>query len=261
MTARYASLFLSHGAPTLPLSDLPSRSFLMELGQDLQRPRAIVVVSPHWLTRERSVKSPARFATWHDFHGFPEGLYSLRYEAPGDARLGERVCELLARAGLAAVASGDARLDHGVWVPLLLMFPKADIPVVQVSATWDTPRDYHALGRALAPLAAEGVLLLGSGGFVHNLREVEFDSEAVPGWARDFAGWTDARLRENDWEALFEYRRHAPQAERAHPTEDHFLPLFFAGGAGTAGDAGATATRLHDSFAHGSLGMAAYGFR
>jgi 4,5-DOPA dioxygenase extradiol len=255
---RFSSLFLSHGAPTLPLSDLPAREFLLKLGGDLPRPKAIIAVSPHWLTRERAVKSPARFSTWHDFHGFPEELYSLKYEPPGNARLGERVLELLGQAGLAAVASGDAQLDHGVWVPLLLMYPKADIPLVQVSATWDTPRDYHALGRALAPLAEEGVLLLGSGGFVHNLREAvmhDGHNAPAPEWARGFAGWTDARLREGDWDALFDYRRQAPQAAQAHPTEDHFLPLFFAGGGG------GTATLLHDSFAHGSLSMAAYGFR
>ena len=254
---QFSSLFVSHGAPTLPISGLPARAFLAELGQKLARPKAIVAVSPHWMTKERAVKSPARFSTWHDFYGFPEELHSLKYDAPGDARLRSRVTGLLGAAGLAAPVSDDLKLDHGVWVPLLLMYPKADVPVVQVSATWDTPRDYYALGRALAPLAADGVLLLGSGGFVHNLREVLMHDEAgaVPDWAQGFADWTDAQLRAGDWEALFDYRKRAPEAARAHPTEDHFLPLFFAGGAG------GEATALHGSFAHGSLSMAAYGFR
>ena len=253
---KFSSLFLSHGAPTLPLTGLPAREFLGQLGGKLERPEAIVVVSPHWLTKERAVKSPPRFSTWHDFSGFPDELYALKYDAPGDALLRSRVTDLLGEAGLAAPVSDDLKLDHGVWVPLLLMYPKADVPVVQVSATWDTPRDYHALGRALAPLAAEGVLLIGSGGFVHNLREVLMHDEAgaIPDWAQEFAGWTDAQLKAGDWEALFDYRRRAPDAARAHPTEDHFLPLFFAGGAGGA------ATVLHDSFAHGSLSMACYGF-
>jgi 4,5-DOPA dioxygenase extradiol len=258
VTQRYSSLFISHGAPTLPLSGLPARGFLAELGQTLARPRAIVVVSPHWLTRERAVKSPPRFRTWHDFSGFPEALYSLEYDAPGEARTRDRVRELLSQAGLAAVASDDLKLDHGVWVPLLLMFPQADVPIVQVSATWDTPRDYFAVGRALAPLAADGVLLVGSGGLVHNLREVVMheggDGAPVPDWAQGFADWTDAGLRAGDWESLFDYRARTPLAARAHPTEDHFLPLFFAGGAGGA------ATSLHDSFALGSLSMATYGF-
>ncbi|MGH8481775.1 MAG: DODA-type extradiol aromatic ring-opening family dioxygenase [Nevskiaceae bacterium] len=254
-SVKFSSLFISHGAPTLPISKLPARAFLERLGRELAKPAAIVVVSPHWMTKERAVKSPPRFSTWHDFYGFPEALNALEYDAPGDGVLRERVRELLGGAGVAAAASDDLRLDHGAWVPLLLMFPDVDVPVVQVSATWDTPRDYHALGRALAPLAADGVLLLGSGGLVHNLREIEFDSDTVPDWARQFADWTDARLNEGDWEALFDYRKHAPDAARAHPTEDHWLPLFFAGGAGGA------ATRLHASFAHGGLSMACYGFR
>jgi len=254
---RFSSLFLSHGAPTLPISGLPARAFLAELGRQLARPQAIVVVSPHWMTRERAVKSPPRFRTWHDFSGFPEELYAIEYAAPGDARLRDRARGLLAAAGLPVVASDDLKLDHGVWVPLLLMYPGCDVPVVQVSATLDTPRDYFALGAALRPLAADGVLLLGSGGFVHNLREVVFDGGQVPDWAQQFADWTDARLKDADWEALYDYRQRAPQAARAHPTEEHFLPLFFAGG---AGGEGAAARALHASFAHGSLSMAAYGF-
>jgi 4,5-DOPA dioxygenase extradiol len=251
---RFSSLFISHGAPTLPISTLPARAFLEQLGRELARPRAIVVVSPHWMTKERAVKSPPSFSTWHDYYGFPEELYGLEYDAPGDRALRERVREMLGAAGVAAAASDDLRLDHGVWVPLLLMYPEVDVPVVQVSATWDTPRDYYALGKALAPLAADGVLLVGSGGFVHNLREIEFDSATVPDWAREFGDWADAQVRAGDWEALFDYRVRGPQAERAHPTEDHWLPLFFAGGAGGA------ATRLHDSFSHGGLSMATYGF-
>lgn len=254
MTQRYSSLFISHGAPTLPISKLPARKFLEQLGGELERPQAIVIVSPHWMTKERAVKSPPRFSTWHDFYGFPEELNAIEYDAPGDLALRERVRELLGGAGVAAAPSDDLRLDHGVWVPLMLMFPEVDVPVVQVSATSDTPRDYYALGKALAPLAADGVLLVGSGGFVHNLREIEFDSRDVPGWARQFADWAHSRVAEGDWEALFEYRRQAPDAARAHPTDDHWLPLYFAGGAGGA------ARRLHDSYSHGSLSMACYGF-
>ncbi|MGQ0587190.1 MAG: DODA-type extradiol aromatic ring-opening family dioxygenase [Gammaproteobacteria bacterium] len=254
MTERYSSLFISHGAPTLPISPLPARDFLAELGGRMPRPKAIVTVSPHWLTRGREVKSPARFSTWHDFAGFPDALYDLAYEAPGNAKLRDNVLRLLGEAGAGAVKSDDARLDHGVWVPLLLMYPKADIPVVQVSATWDTPRDYYQLGRALAPLASEGVLLIGSGGFVHNLREIAMDSDQVPDWAQGFADWAAARLEAGDWEALFDYRARAPHPARAHPSEDHWLPLFFAGGAG------GNATALHASFAHGGLSMACYGF-
>jgi len=256
VTQRYSSLFLSHGAPTLPLDDHPARQFLSELGHVLQRPKAVVVVSPHWLTRERAVKSPPRFKTWHDFSGFPEHLYTLEYEAPGDARVRDRVRDLLGAAGLAAVATDDLRLDHGVWVPLLLMYPKVDVKVVQVSATMDTPRDYFALGRALAPLADDGVLMIGSGGAVHNLGALDWSGGGgtPAAWAKGFDDWLHERLLAGDWEALYAYRQHAPEPARAHPTEDHFLPLFFAGGAGRA------ATSLHRSFSYGNLSMAAYGF-
>ncbi len=252
---RYSSLFISHGAPTLPHDDTPARAFLSELGHLLVRPRAVVVVSPHWLTRERAVKSPPRFKTWHDFSGFPEPLYALEYDAPGDARVRDRVRDLLGAAGLAGVPTDDLRLDHGAWVPLMLMYPKADIPVVQVSATSDTPRDYFALGRALAPLAADGVLMIGSGGAVHNLGALDWSGGGRPApWATAFDDWLHERVEAGDWDTLYSYRQQAPEPARAHPTEDHFLPLFFAGGAGGA------ATSLHRSFSYGNLSMAAYGF-
>ena len=252
---RYSSLFISHGAPTLPHDDHPARAFLSELGHLIVRPRAVVVVSPHWLTRERAVKSPPRFKTWHDFSGFPEELYALEYDAPGDARVRDRVRDLLGAAGLAAVPTDDLRLDHGVWVPLMLMYPKADIPVVQVSATSDTPRDYFAVGRALAPLAGEGVLMIGSGGAVHNLGALDWSGGGRPAsWATAFDDWLHERVAAGDWDTLYGYRQQAPDPARAHPTEDHFLPLFFAGGAGGA------ATSLHRSFSYGNLSMAAYGF-
>lgn len=250
----FSSLFISHGAPTLPISDLPARAFLEGLARELPRPRAIIVQSPHWLTRELEIKAPARYQTWHDFGGFPEALYRIEYTPPGEAGLAARTLDALRTAGVPATPTTDARLDHGAWVPLMLMYPEADIPLVQVSATWTTPSQYFDLGRALRPLLGEGVLLVGSGGLVHNLREIEFDADRVPGWARAFDDWTDARLRAGDWDALRDYRRQAPEPVRAHPSEDHFLPLFFAGGAG------GVVEPLHHSFSHGSLSMACYGF-
>ena len=157
-------------------------------------------------------------------------------------------------ANVEAAANDKLSLRPGVCVPLLLMCQQADSPVVQGAATWDTPRGYFELGRALQPLAQEGVLLVGSGGLVHNLHDVMSNDGPTPDWAADFSGWCAARLKEGDWDALCDYRRLAPEATRAHPTEDHFLPLFFAGGAG------GKATLLHDSFAYGRLSMATYGF-
>lgn len=251
----FSSLFISHGAPTLPISQLPAREFLVQLGQQLPRPRAIVAVSPHWMAGANEVKSPARYRTWHDFGGFPEELYRLQYAPAGEPAVAKRVMELLKAAGLGAQESADARLDHGVWVPLLLMYPAADIPVVQISATWDTPRQYHELGKALKPLAQDGVLVIGSGGAVHNLGALNWGGDGpAPGWAKAFDDWVGERLAAGDWDSLCDYRRLAPDPQRAHPTEDHFLPLFFAGGAG------GRAESLHRSFSYGSLSMAVYGF-
>jgi 4,5-DOPA dioxygenase extradiol len=254
---RYGGIFVSHGAPTLPLDEHPARDFLRDLGRRLERPRAIVALSPHWLTPELSIKSPAQFETWHDFQGFPEALYRLQYRPPGAAAVRDRAVKLLRAADIAIEpASADRRLDHGVWVPLILMYPRADVPVVQISATWDAPRQYRDIGRALRPLTDEGVLLLGTGGAVHNLHELEYDDASEPpAWAREFDEWLAQRLAAGEWDALMDYRREAPAAERAHPTDDHFLPLFFAGGAGER------VTPLHRSFSYGSLSMAAYGFR
>ena len=252
----FAGLFVSHGAPTLPLEDHPARAFLVELGAQLPRPRAIVLMSPHWLTEGQFLKAPSQFDTWHDFHGFPPELHRIDYRPPGDATLRDQAAVLLKDAGLRAeIATADRRLDHGAWVPLMLMFPQADVPLVQVSLTWNTPQQVRAIGRALRPLTLDGVLLLGTGGAVHNLREVEFGKhDAPPDWSRAFDDWTRERVEAGDWDALADYRRQAPHAVRAHPTEEHFLPLFFAGGAGDH------ATTLHRSFGHGSLSLAAYGF-
>lgn len=252
---RYASLFVSHGAPTLPISDIPARDFLRKLGEALPRPRAIVALSPHWVTAGVEVKSPVRYSTWHDFGGFPEELYQIQYTPAGDTALARHVLEALNAAGVDAQASADGRLDHGVWVPMLLAWPAADIPVVQVSSTVNTPRAYFELGRALRGLADENVLVLGSGGAVHNLGALNWSGAGpVPAWAREFDDWVDLHLESGDWDALCAYRKQAPHSVRAHPTEDHFLPLFFAGGAG------GKAASLHRSFSYGSLGMGAYAF-
>ena len=250
------SVFVSHGSPTLPYDDVPARDFLRGLGVKLGTPKAVLVASAHWDTQAPALNAAPRNATIHDFYGFPKPLYELRYEAPGAPALAERAASLLADAGLRASIDAERGLDHGAWVPLMLMYPDADIRVFQLSVQSKAGAAHHiALGRALAPLREDGVLILGSGGFVHNLGAIDWNGGPEPEWSRAFADWTHQKLLARDETALADYRMRAPQATMAHPTEEHFMPLFVAYGAG-----GESALRLHTSATFGSLRMDAYAF-
>ena len=254
------SLFLSHGSPMMPLRPSPARDFLSGLGTTLGRPKAIVIASAHWETERPAVSRMAVNDTIHDFYGFPPALYTLRYPAPGAADLADRVMALLGDAGLPAEADATRGLDHGAWVPLLLMYPRHDIPVLQLSLqSWLGPEHQYRLGQALAPLRAEGVLVIGSGGLTHNLRRMrreEQDGVTEPD-VTAFADWMDAALTEGRLDDLFAYRRKAPHAALQHPTDEHLQPLFVALGA--AGD-NARARRLHASTEYGVLRMDSFAF-
>jgi len=249
------TIFVSHGAPTLILEDRPARAFLQSLGQLLPRPKAIVAVSAHWDTDLPAVSLAHRPDTIHDFYGFPEALYRLRYPAPGAPELAERV------ARLAGAAHDPHRgLDHGAWVPAMLAWPEADIPIFQLSVQPnESPAHHIALGRSLASLRAEGVLVMGSGSATHNLRAlVRGGGETEPEpWAQEFDDWLAQAVEEGDEAALADYRAQAPNAVDAHPTDEHFLPLHVAFGA--AGK-GARGRALHRSFTLGNLSMASYAF-
>ena len=248
------SLFVSHGSPMLPFDDCPARDFLRGLGQQIGRPRAIVVASAHWDTRAPEVNAVTESGTIHDFYGFPRQLYDLRYPAPGDAALAR---DITARTG--AQIDSARGLDHGAWVPLLLMYPEADIPVVQISVQSFRDAAHHiALGRTLADLRTDNVLVMGSGGFVHNLRALDrggVNAPDEPEWSHAFADWMHGRLMARDETALTAWSAQAPHAAIAHPTPEHFLPLFVAYGAG-----GEKSERLHQSATYGSLRMDAYAF-
>lgn len=249
------TIFLSHGAPTLILDDVPARAFLASLGQLLPRPRAIVAVSAHWGTDVPAVSIARRPDTIHDFYGFPEALYRLHYNAPGAPELAERV------ASLAGAAHDHHRgLDHGAWVPAMLAWPDADIPIFQLSIQPElSPAHHIALGRRLSSLRGEGVLVMGSGSATHNLRALvrgAVASEPEP-WAQAFDDWLAGTLEKGDEAALADYRGRAPGAREAHPTDEHLLPLHVAFGA--AGD-GAHGRVLHRSFTLGNLSMASYAF-
>jgi len=253
-----ASVFVSHGAPSLPLDDVPARSFLRELGARLPRPSAIVAVSAHTIARGIVVGSAPRMHAVHDFSGFPDALHRLRYDPPGDPALASEVAARLVSDGIAPVAETVIDgLDHGIWVPLSLMFPEADVPVVVVSldARMDGPM-HVAVGRALGGLHRDGVLVLGTGSVTHNLREVFAGAPDAPvaPYAVAFADWVSSRVEAGDVDALQSWQTLAPHAHRAHPTPEHFMPLLVAAGAGGAG------TVLHRSFTFGVLGMHAYAF-
>jgi 4,5-DOPA dioxygenase extradiol len=255
------SLFLSHGAPTLPLTDAPARAFLESLGAGLERPKAIIVASAHWDTERPMVSATALNETIHDFYGFPRALYEMRYPAEGAPALAERASDLLCAAGLASDIDPGRGLDHGAWVPLLLMYPDADIPVFQLSVQSHLGPAHHLqVGRALAPLRQDGVLIIGSGSFTHNLGEFRGHgpNDPAPDWVNGFADWFDAALAEGRTCDLLTYRRQCPFAAKNHPTEEHLLPLYVALGA--AGE-GARAEHLHASATYGILRMDAYGFR
>jgi len=254
------SLFISHGSPMLPLTEAPARRFLEGLGASLDRPRAIVVASAHWETERPAVNAVARNPTIHDFYGFPPALYRLSYPAPGDPALAERVHGLLAAAGFSPEIDRERGLDHGAWCPLLLAYPKADIPVLQVSVqTHLGPAHHLRLGEALAPLRAEGVLLIGSGSWTHDLRRFRgqaMDAPEAPDVV-EFSDWMDAALVQGRRDELLAYRSKAPHGADEHPTEEHLLPLFVALG---AGGTAAKPTRIHKSASHGVLRMDAYAF-
>jgi 4,5-DOPA dioxygenase extradiol len=256
------ALFVSHGAPTFPLTDAPARFFLESLADRMpERPRAILVVSAHWETATPSVTTSAVNSTIHDFHGFPAELYQIQYNAPGAAWLAERVAGLVEASDTKVLRDPTRGLDHGAWVPLRLAFPDADVPVVQLSVQTALGPDYHyRLGRLLAPLRDEGVLIVGSGSFTHDLSSFREYYNAVnapaPDWVLAFAEWMERALDEQRTADVLAYRTKAPHAVRNHPTEEHLLPLFVALG---AGEGGAT-EHLHASTTHGILRMDAYAF-
>ena len=254
------SLFLSHGAPTLPLTDTPARAFLQQLGGRLPRPKAILVVSAHWETAVPTVNAVERNDTIHDFSGFPRALYELQYRAAGSPSLAARVSALLRAAGIDCKTDDRRGLDHGAWVPLLLMYPQADIPVVQLSIQPHLGTGHHlAMGRALAPLREEGVLIIGSGSMTHDLSEFRGHgpNDPAPDWVNSFANWTHKSLMTGVTDDLLNYRHLAPFATKNHPTEEHFLPLYSALGAAGIQP---RVERLHASSTYSILRMDVYSF-
>jgi 4,5-DOPA dioxygenase extradiol len=224
--------FISHGAPTFALEPSVLGPCLQTLGQQLSGVAAVLVVSPHWQTRDVSVMTTAVPETVHDFGGFPAKLYQLQYPASGHPPLARETAQLLSEAGYGVAVDERRGLDHGAWVPLRHLLPEANVPVFQVSMphALDTASAFK-LGQALAPMRQRGVLIVASGSLSHNLYEFRQSGSSEAAYAREFTDWTREAVVNHQIEQLLAYRQLAPHAERAHPTEEHYLPLLVALGA------------------------------
>ena len=258
------SLFVSHGAPTLILDPAPARDFLAGLGdrwsRDHGRPAAILCLSAHWETAAPAAQTTERPETIHDFYGFPEALYRLNYAAPGAPDAARCAIELLRDAGFDASEDSGRGLDHGAWCPLKLMFPAADVAIAQLSIQPHLgARHHYDLGRALAPLRRQDILVMASGGATHNVPEAMARGPAAgetPDWAAAFDTWLCDRIAAGAVDDLVDYRARAPGAQQSHPRDEHLIPLYAALGAAD----GAPGRRLHASFTYGSLSMATFAF-
>lgn len=260
MSLPLPTLFVPHGAPTFALQPGAAGAALARRAATLPLPRAIVVVSPHWDTTVATVGSAERLETIHDFWGFPPELYALNYPASGCPEAAAEVAAALTGVGLAVDIDRKRGLDHGAWVPLRLMFPDAQIPVIPLSLqSRGGPQQAWQLGRALAPLLERGFLVVASGNITHNLRDFQraYAGGGTPAYVREFADWLDAQLAAGNRDALLDYRRRAPGAVQAQPTEEHLLPLFVALAA--AGD-DAQVERFHAGIDDYVLAMDAYQF-
>ncbi len=248
--------FISHGAPTFALEPGLLGPQLRNLGQRLTSLSAVLVVSPHWQTRQVQVMRTLVPETMHDFGGFPAALDQLHYPAVGHPSLATEAGQRLTEAGFSVTFETQRGLDHGAWVPLIHLLPEAKVPVFQVSMPYDLDTaGAFKLGQALAPLRARGVMIVGSGSLTHNLREIRPSGADEADYAHAFAQWIEQAVKHRDVDQLLAYRQQAPQAARAHPTEEHFLPLLVALGASTEGE---VAQFIDGGLTYGVLSMASY---
>jgi 4,5-DOPA dioxygenase extradiol len=256
--AKAPALFVSHGAPTFALEPGLLGPKLTQLGEQLYGLAAVAVVSAHWQTAGVQVMRTPQPETIHDFGGFPPALYRLQYPAPGAPEFAADTAALLKAAGFGVTFDDSRGLDHGVWVPMLYLLPAAKVPVFQVSL----PFAFNAekalqLGGALKPLRQQGVLVMGSGSLTHNLREIGHTDPSNAAYALEFTAWVRRQVQDRDLEELANYQRRAPHAQRAHPTEEHFLPLLVAVGASDEED---TVDVIDGGMTYGVLSMESYVF-
>lgn len=261
----FPPLFLSHGAPNMALHDTPVRSFMRAAGAAYPRPDAIVSVSAHFETRDTAVVADPNPEMIYDFRGFEPELYEMNYPAPGAPGLAAEVADLIAAEGLAVVRVDKRGYDHGTWVPLSLVWPDADIPVVQVSIDPDQDPEFHyRLGKALSSLPQRNIAVIGTGNITHNLQalfqkgsDAELDAN-IRDWVAQFLAWFDSQLESGNPDKVLNYREDAPFAAENHPTDEHLLPIFVAMGA--AGE-DYTARKIHESYEYVFLAMDAWEFQ
>ena len=261
MSNAMPTLFVPHGAPTFALRPGAAGAALATIAKKLPAPRAIIIISPHWDTAVPTVGSSAQPETVHDFGGFAEELYRIQYPATGCPEGAQEVMQAIQAAGLPAELAARQGLDHGAWVPLRLMFPEADVPVIPLSLqSRGGPQQAYRLGQALAKLGEKGFLVIASGNLTHNLNDYFVASrkdQQTPSYVRDFAEWIAECVENQGLEDMLNYRVTAPNATRAHPTDEHLLPLYVAWG---AAGADAKAERFYSGIDDYVLAMDAYTF-
>ncbi|SET07066.1 class III extradiol ring-cleavage dioxygenase [Paenibacillus sp. NFR01] len=252
------SYFFAHGAPSIVLEENGYTDLMKQFRLNTPKPKAIVVFSAHWEEPVQTVGAAATYETIYDFGGFQDELYQMTYPAHSDRQLAEQIQALFAKAGIKSVQNETRGLDHGAWAVLKLLYPEADIPVVALSVNRHLSNEQqYEIGKALGELREQDVLIIGSGGIVHNLRALNWGSGGIDTWAAQFDSWIQEKVEAWDTEALFRYRELAPYAKEAVPTSEHFIPLLLAMG---AGDAGRSAKLLHREYQYGNLSLSGWQF-
>lgn len=250
--------FFAHGAPSLVLEEHAYTELLEQFAANSPKPQAIVIFSAHWEEHRQTVSAVDQYSTIYDFGGFQDELYRMTYPAKGNTVLSEQIQSLFSKHGIQSKLDAERGLDHGAWAVLKLIYPDADIPVVALSVNPHlTNEQQYNIGKALAELREQDVLIIGSGGTVHNLRSLNWQSEGIDDWAATFDNWLESKLMAWDVDALFNYRELAPYAREAVPTSEHFIPLLLAMG---AGDQNKQAALLHRSYQYGNLSLSCWQF-
>ena len=252
------SLFIAHGTPLLAIEHNDYTECLKEYARNNPKPKAIIIFSSNWTREDQAVTAGKRNSMIHDFAGAPDQLYEIEYRPPGDVELSDAILTSLSKIGVFPVLDESRPLDHGAWIPLKIMYPDADIPVVELSVSPELPLNtQYEIGKSLAGLRKEGVLIVGSGGTVHNMEEWREDLSVAEGWAVDFESWLEEKIITWDTEALFEFEGLAPFAATAVPSKSYFVPFIIAMG---AGDCRRQPKLLHRSYQYGNLSLCAWEF-